>query len=354
MSNKDKTEIAVSGTCSLSSSGESAVRLCKRSIFGETITPQIDFQIYEKEINAIDTGPHELYRVQKLLLVAFLRASQMAGLTIKSQSTECAGVFFGNSYGIEEFKSAFFRCYKKSDPILTSPTLFPFTTANALSSWLAIQVGAKGPSITFVSGSISSSEAIIAACDALVANTCKVAIVGGVNIINNDFKDAFCASGFKYESIGVVILEKNSDVKASGRKPLAILKNCQNRMLSQKQIEKVKLEKSIIDIDDKMRSCFKVFIPELINFGNVLGESIFDSGKNGLKKESTIGKIFCLNDAIGNTFDASGVFGVALCTELLNMPPSTGWNPFNSLKDSIIYSNIGSNNSAITILISKA
>ncbi len=172
-------EIAITGMCVLSSAGETASALCEYGILGKTLEQQIDLNLYEKEIKFVDTGSHELYRIQKLLLLAFLKSADMAGLKMELTSPEMVSVFLGNSYGMEEFKSGFFRLYKESSPALTSPKLFPFTNANSLASWLSIQTRSKGPSLTFVNGSTSSAEAVLAACDALIAKECEVAFVGG-------------------------------------------------------------------------------------------------------------------------------------------------------------------------------
>jgi len=235
-----KTGIAITGMCVLSSAGETVSILCEQIVSGKTIKPQIDIQVYENVINSIDTGPHELYRIQKLLLAAFLKASHMAKLSAGLVQSERIGVFLGNSYGLEGFKANFFRCYKKSDPTLTSPTLFPFTNANALASWLAIQIEAKGPNLTFVNGCTSSSEAVLAACDALAFNECEVAFVGGVNLADHDLSDEFYASGFRYESVGMLVLEKRNSVDNSKRKPLAFLQDWQSGMLTQEQLRKIK------------------------------------------------------------------------------------------------------------------
>ncbi len=346
-------EIAVTGMCVLSGAGETAFALCEHGTSEKTIAQQIDLRKYEKEIASIDTGSRELYRIQRLLLAAFLKASRMAELEMKLKSPERVGIFLGNSYGIEEFKTEFFRLYKKSDPALTSPSLFPFTTANALASWLAIQTGAKGPSITFVSGSTSSAEAILAACDALMANECYMAFVGGVSIIDNNLSDEFYSSGFRYESAGMLVLEKIDNVKPAKRKPIAILKDLQSTMLAQEQIEEIKHKQSVLSINDKARSHFNDDCAEIVYLGNNLGEAVFSYNKNkpvATKKEH---KVFFLSDAVGNVFDAAGVLGLALSADLLNLPKGAKWRPFGPSQESILYSNISSSGTAVTMLVNK-
>lgn len=347
-------EIAVTGTCILSSAGETAFALCEHSLLGKAITQQIDIQTYEKEIASINTGPRELYRIQKLLLLAFLKASHMAGLRTELASPERVSIFLGNSYGIEEFKTEFFRFYKKAIPELTSPTLFPFTTANALGSWLAIQTGAKGPSFTFVSGSTSSAEAILAACDALAADECDTAFVGGASVIDNNLKDEFYISGFRYESVGMLVLEKKENVKLLNRKPLAIIKNCQSATLAQEQLETIRQKQGVSIVGNSTNSHINKDCAEIVYLGNNLGDNYFRYNKSKSIVINEGHKVFFLNDVVGNVFDTAGVLGAALSVDFLNLSKDVKWCPFARAQESVLYSNVSSSGSVVTMLISKA
>lgn len=348
-----KTEIAVTGMCVLSGAGETVSALCQRSIAGNTIAPQIDLRAYESELDAVNTGAHELYRIQKLLLAAFLRASKMSGVFSDGLSLERIGIFLGNSYGLEGFKSEFFRLYKKNDPALTSPTLFPFTTANALGSWLAIQTGAKGPNLTFVSGCTSSSQAVLAACDALVSNECDAAFVGGVNLIEHDLRDELCACGFRYESAVMLVLEKMNGDADFRKRPLALLSDWLSGAFTQEQVREIASGRPITDVDSRRFNNHKAYPFELLCLGNNLGEDVFTYDKGDVEISSEGRKIFSLGNAIGNMFDASGAMGVALGVELLNIPQKAGWNSFDSSENDVLFSNIDSSGSAATMVISK-
>ena len=151
---------------------------------------------YEQDWDGVDTGAHELNRAQKIMLAAFMKAQRSAGLELKTIASERMGIFIGNSYGVDGFKTDFFRLYKKSNPLLTSPSLFPFTTPNSLAAWLAIPMGVKGPTTTFVSGCNASSHALLAANDAISSGECDIAFVGGVSILCEDLSDECAASGF--------------------------------------------------------------------------------------------------------------------------------------------------------------
>ncbi|HHT9145475.1 MAG TPA: beta-ketoacyl synthase N-terminal-like domain-containing protein [Candidatus Wunengus sp. YC61] len=348
-----ENEIAITGMCVLSAAGETASALCEQGISEKIIGKQIDLHLYEKEINSGDTGSRELYRIQKLLLAAFLKSAHMAGLKMKLTSPEMVSVFLGNSYGIEEFKYEFFRTYKKSSPALTSPKLFPFTNANCLASWLAIQAVAKGPSLTFVSGNTSSSEAVLAACDALTAKECEVAFVGSANIADNTLSEELDAAGFKHESVAMLVLENANNVRSSGRKCIAILKDRQSKTLTHEQMNKLKYMNSMSSVDDKMHAHTNNDSAEIIYLGNNLGDNVFSCGKieSQVKKEKK--KSFFLNDVIGNSFDAAGVLGIGLSVDLLNSSKNIAWCPFDLPQKSILYSNVSSSGSAVTVLMSK-
>ena len=345
-------EIAVTGRSVLSSAGETALALCENSVLGKKVIQQIDLNIYEKETSSINAGPRELYRIQKLLLIAFLKALNLAELKISLVSQERMGIFLGNSYGIEEFKTEFFRTYKKSAPNLTSPTLFPFTNANSLAAWLAIQTGAKGPNLTFVSGSTSSAEAMLAACDSLIADECDMAFVGGVSVIDNNLSDEFYMSGFRYESAGMLVLEKIDGKVGSQRKPAAILKDCERITVTQAQTEQLKLKTSGSRIDD-IGNCFSKDIPVVIYLANDLGDNGFSYNRKNPGIMESQNKTLFLNEIIGNVFDVAGVLGTALSIDLLNLPQGAKWRPFGPAQENILYLIVGNNDTAIKMLINR-
>jgi len=236
---------------------------------------------YEQDWDGVDTGAHELNRAQKIMLAAFMKAQRSAGLELKTIASERMGIFIGNSYGVDGFKTDFFRLYKKSNPLLTSPSLFPFTTPNSLAAWLAIPMGVKGPTTTFVSGCNASSHALLAANDAISSGECDIAFVGGVSILCEDLSDEFAASGFKREVIVFVVLESRNQAESSGRKVYGRVRNF--------EYERVSLDK-LSQFSSNLGSA----MAEVSFFGNNLGEKVFDYS----------------NDQDGNVFDVAGVLSV--------------------------------------------
>lgn len=181
-----------------------------------------------------------------------------------------------------------------------------------------------------------------------------MAFVGGVSIIDNNLSDEFYSSGFRYESAGMLVLEKMDNVKFLKRKPVAILKDLQSTMLTQEQVEKIKHKQSVLSVDDKARSHFNEDCAEIIYLGNNLGDAVFSYNKNKLALTREERKVFFLGDAVGNVFDAAGVLGAALSVDLLNLPKEAKWRPFGSSQESILYSNISSSGTAVIMLVNKA
>jgi len=236
---------------------------------------------------------------------------------------------------------------------LTSPTLFPFTTANALASWLAIQIGAKGPNITFVSGSNSSAEAMLAACDALIADECETALVGGVNLLDKGLSDEFDASGFKYECVASLILRKLSVGTTKDKQPVVYLRDWQRSILTKEELGKIRFEKSVLRIDNEKLRRFNGQTAEVIHLGNNLGEHLFNYDKVGLETRKENRRFSFLSEVAGNAFDAAGVMGVALSVEFLTAAQNTKTHFLGPIQDDVVSSTVDSNGSAIAMLISK-
>jgi 3-oxoacyl-(acyl-carrier-protein) synthase len=250
---------------------------------------KIEADEYNRDLALVDTGAHEINRAQKILLASFLRTLSSAGIAPEAVANERASFFMGNSYGIEGFKTDFFRVYQSSDPSLTSPSLFPFTTANALSAWLAIQTGICGPNTTFVSGCNASSQALLAAYDAILAGECDIAFCAGISLLYDDLKEEFVASGFKQEVVAFVVLEEEGKARAMGRKILGKIADFRFERLSKERLEQLKSGSK----ETGRREAASVN-PGITFLGNNLGDHFFGYGA----------------DAEGNVFDAAGVLSV--------------------------------------------
>ncbi len=255
--------------------------------------PKIDPGLFAAELSVIDKGPYELNRVQKISAITFIKALSDAGIILDEGNRKGIAIFLGNSYSIEEFKNNFSRSYKNTKPGLVNPSIFAFTTANSIASWLAVQFGARGINLTFTNGCVSSSQAIIAGCDSLISGKADMAIAGGVSLVCEDFKDKFYKCGFKYEFAGFLVLERKKSAIGAGRRPRITIEDFRQGFLSQANIEKLSNRKLPNELEDyRHYSDIKCVLTHL---GNSLGENKFSY----------------LNDSLGNAFSAAGVLGVS-------------------------------------------
>ncbi len=177
---------------------------------------------------------------------------------------------------------------------------------------------------------------------------------GGINVIANSLSEEFHVAGFRYESVAMLVMEKANNVRSSGRRCIAILRDRQSKMLTNEQINKLKCKTSILFLDDEVHARVNNNSAEIIYLGNNLGDDVFGCSKMESKVKKEKQKPFFLNDAIGNVFDAAGVFGIGLSIELLNSPKDIAWCPFDLPQKSILYSNVSSSGSAVSVLVSKA
>ena len=104
-------------------------------------------------------------------------------------------------------------------------------------------------------------------------------------------------------------------------------------------------------MDDEVRAHGDNDFVEIVYLGNNLGDNVFGHDKIEPKEKQ---KVFFLNDAIGNGFDAAGVLGIGLAIDLLNSSKHITWCPFVLPQKNILYSNVGSSGNAVTMLVSKA
>lgn len=270
--------------------------------------PKIDTDLFAAELSAIDKGPYELNRVQKISAITFIRALLDAGIIINEANSKGIAIFLGNSYSIEEFKASFLKSYKNTRAGLVNPSIFTFTTANSITSWLGVQLGVRGMNLTFTNGCISGSRAIIAGCDSIISGKADVAVAGGISLICEDFNNEFYECGFRHEYAGFLVLERGKNVIDTGRRAHSIIENFRQGFLSQTSIDELNNRKLPTELEDYCRySDVKCVLTHL---GNSLGKSKFSYYDKIQEQDKDIGVTY-LNDQLGNAFSASGVLGVS-------------------------------------------
>jgi len=333
-------DIAVTGISVISGLGEGIDILANARLSGKTIPSKINPELFSEDVSAIHNGPYELHRIQKLFTVVFTRALRMAGTAIAKHNAERIAVFMGNTYGIEEFKVNFFRMYKKSTPSLTTPLLFPYTTANSIAAWLAIQFGLKGINLTFANGSNSVSEAILSGCDSIASGKFDVAIVGGEGLFCDDFADEFYTCGFRQEVVGALILEKKQKVIESGRKIYAVIEDFQHTFLPGRDADALK--------DAGIHNGIKCVVTHM---GNSFAEKLFTS-EGEVNHRYNNANVISLDGLFGNTFSASGILGVGISALAVRNEITTGIIKNDSNFQKVLFSNIDSYGGCATMIIS--
>lgn len=132
-------------------------------------------------------------------------------------------------------------------------------------------------------------------------------------------------------------MEKADRMITDGRTPIALISDCRRGTISSEQIEKITNERS-----------------GLIHCGDNLGDELFISLRSAVAVGRRGRKSFCLDEAVGNAFDAAGVFGVILAAELLRAPEGERWIPLDITDDDIGFLNINSYGAVVTTVIRRA
>jgi hypothetical protein len=270
--------------------------------------PKIAPELFAIELSSIDKGPYELNRIQKISAVAFMKALSDAGLALNKVSQERIAIFLGNTYSIEEFKANFLNSYKSNRAGLVNPSVFAFTNANSIASWLGVQFGVKGNNLTFTNGCISGSQAIIAACDSIISGKADVAVAGGISLACESLEEEFYKCGFKHECVGFLILERKEKALNAGRRAHIIIEDFRQGFLSKTNIEELNNRKLPIELENYCCSYDAKHI--LMHLGNSLSDNKFSYNNTMQGQDKAIGAKY-LNDQQGNAFSAAGVLGVS-------------------------------------------
>jgi hypothetical protein len=326
-------EIAISGKSCITSLGEGLDVWLDAILRGKAVDPQINPDMFQAELDVLQKGPYEMYRVQKIAAITLLKALEDARIKITENNADRVSILFGSSYEIEEFKSGFFKIYKESDPKLTSPSIFPYTASNAVAAGLSILFGIKGTNITFSNGITAASEAIIAGRDLLASGKTDAVIVMGTNFFCDDFDSELHNCGFRQECCAAVVLERAEDTKPTGKNIYAKIEQARHGFMERGGVK-------------DNAECV------LINRGDSFGRSFTSEDvQKGFGKDAVLnvdmGSIF------GNTFSASGVLGIILGSLFLEGSKVLKEHYGNTVPADILFINEDSYGSRTSVVIKK-
>jgi 3-oxoacyl-[acyl-carrier-protein] synthase II len=167
-----------------------------------------------------------LDRHAELLLAACALALQDGGLAAGSYERARAGLAMGSAWGALGTLARFFTDYLQKGPRLVKPMLFPHAYANAAISLASMEWELRGPHLNFVSGRDASTQALVAALDALRAGAADIMLAGGVEALAGMLWAALAEAGRPAapgEGAAVLLLERAAAAHARGARVLARL-----------------------------------------------------------------------------------------------------------------------------------
>jgi 3-oxoacyl-[acyl-carrier-protein] synthase II len=121
----------------------------------------------------------KLARFVQFAIVAARQALEDAGWHPGTWDGARVGVVLGNSLGDMSTLERQHAILMDSGPRKVSPLLIPMSMVNMVAGYVAIDVGAQGPSLVTATACASGSSAIGVARDLLRAGTCDVVLAGG-------------------------------------------------------------------------------------------------------------------------------------------------------------------------------
>ncbi|GAB2744553.1 beta-ketoacyl-[acyl-carrier-protein] synthase family protein [Kitasatospora kifunensis] len=190
----------------------------------------------------------QLERFVQLAIVATRQAVADAGLDPHSWDGARVGVVLGNSLGGAEAFERQHQALLKSGPTKVSPLLIPMYMVNMAAGYVAIDCGAKGPSLVTATACASGTTAVGTARELLRSGACDVVLAGGsesaltpvvlaglgkMGALSKRQDDPLAASrpfdaardGFvPAEGAGVLVLERASDARARGARIHAVVR----------------------------------------------------------------------------------------------------------------------------------
>ncbi|MBF0522788.1 MAG: hypothetical protein HQL24_07015 [Candidatus Omnitrophica bacterium] len=303
-------EIAITGFgCVIG--GEESLERWLREPSDHSPSRRIDPAVYKSELSFIPQGPFELPRIEKIVAATLQKTLKSAKISITDENSSRCAILMGNTYGSEEFKTSSLRGIERKEP--AKIFLVPYSATNALAAKMSIMFNFKGPDITFSSGAVSASEAILVGSDLINDGRADIVFVGGINVICDDLEEAFDQCGFRQESCAFVVLEKKKSARTAGKKIHATLGDGRHGFCADKDMQvPQKIIKSFLGRGNQTKSRSVI-----LNRGNSFGEKFSDNEKfiKGLAGKKNF---ISLDDLLGNTFCASGALGAILGSLLLD------------------------------------
>lgn len=120
-----------------------------------------------------------LDRSSELAFAGISLALEDADLDVKKLDGSEIALLLGSAFGNLKTLGVFFDDFLKKGPRLVKPILFPHTYSNTTISLLAIEYGLSGYHLSFASGAVSASCAILEGYDRIRSGRARIALAGG-------------------------------------------------------------------------------------------------------------------------------------------------------------------------------
>ena len=316
------------------------------------------FSIREKEACYMDPW-------QRILLETSYHAIEDAGITIEELYDSDTGVFIGRDNYVE---SSYGKMIPDNNPFALSGSY-----AAVLASRISHFFNLTGPNMVIDTACSSSMSALNRAYMSLISGECHIAIVGGINILENVFHisddpmkrilskenevrsfDKDAKGTILGEGVGVLVLRRKNEAVEKCNHIYALIKgistNCDGGMKNISSPNAITEERVILNVWKKAE-----INPEDIRYieahgtGTLLGDSIEFQAISEAFKKFTNKTGFCALGAvkpiIGHSVAASGMASVIkaiLCMNHDLLPKNINFsnpNPYLDLDNSAIYIN---------------
>jgi 3-oxoacyl-[acyl-carrier-protein] synthase II len=123
-------------------------------------------------------------------------ALEDADLDVKKLDSSETALLLGSAFGNLITAGVFFDDFLKKGPRLVKPILFPHTYSNTTISLLAIEYGLSGYHVSFASGAVSASCAILEGYDLIRLGRAKIALAGGFESLGEILFSGFHHQGW--------------------------------------------------------------------------------------------------------------------------------------------------------------
>jgi hypothetical protein len=334
------SDIAVSGISIISPYGEGVNTLAESNLAANDSIAKINPDLFDKDISIIQNSPYELYRIQKIFAAVCDKALTEAKVQVDKNNATRISIFSGNTYGVEDFKVNFFKAYSQRTSSLINPSLFPYTTANSIASWLAIQLGIKGTNMTVSNGSTSASEAILLGANSIILGESDIAIIIAASLLCDDLDDEFYSCGFRQEIAGAIVLEKKQNILKSGRRVYASLEDISHGFVLKDETYR-----------QQPNDCFKSIYCMVTHAGNSFAQKKYEYEGKGVFQENGINYV-SLNNVAGNAFSTAGILGIAVASLIMENKFILQMSQDNKDLKNILFNNVDSYGSYVNTILS--